>query len=255
MSEYLQRLKSHWFDQHAIRSGTPSYQKILSKRLSLAEYRAFLRQLYHLTKVHPQALARLAARLTGTQRTMVKGVLRHAISDDSQQERILSDLHTLGAEEAMTIRYERPLPATTALIAYLHYLLDQEPGIGILGYLYHLESFATLEGETLYQALLSAGIPQEALTFFSLEWGGDGPKKKLKMTEAYLSEMIVTSTDLAGVMEAIRTSTYLHAQLIDQAILSGTEKAEFPIDDQELRRMKTTAHPKLPNLYLAPDAD
>ena len=102
--------------------------------LNTAHYAALMREIYFHTRENPQIQALATVYFRGSQRTMVKPFLRHAISEVGHDQLALKDIKALGYD-VTTIPTEQPLPATTAITAFPFYQITNLNPVGYLGYL------------------------------------------------------------------------------------------------------------------------
>jgi pyrroloquinoline quinone (PQQ) biosynthesis protein C len=220
----LQKIIEAWRPSLEQMLTSPAFAKIRSGELSAAEYSAILRQVYHQVREHPQAMGVFTSRLRGDRgRAMVKTILKHAVSETGHDELAIADLRALGVDVA-DIRSERPLPATTAILGFMHYQLDHANPIGFLGYIFHLEFTPTAVGPDLMRSLAAAGIPEEAQTFIRDHAEIDVAHNKLM--ERYVEDLVQTEEDLEAVCWVARATARLYSQMFDDAIgtVQGTNR-------------------------------
>ena len=193
-----------------------AFSRMAEGELTADEYAAILRQVFHQVREHPQALGVFTSRLRGDrQRAQVKTLLKHALSEAGHDELALDDLAALGVDVS-GIRAERPLPATSALVAFMHYQLEHENPIGFLGYLFHLEFTPTAVGPALMHALSTAGIREDAQSFLRDHAEIDVGHNKLM--ERYVDELVQSEEDLEAVCWVARSTAALYAHMVDDAI-------------------------------------
>jgi|HubBroStandDraft_1064217.scaffolds.fasta_scaffold24840_3 pyrroloquinoline quinone (PQQ) biosynthesis protein C len=188
--------------------------------LTLAHYKAVLRETYHYAKEDPQIQALATVYFRGQDRDTVKMFLKHATSEVGHDRMALEDLKTLG-QDVSAIPSSLPLPTTIALTAFPFYQVQYHNPIGYLGYLYFLEHMPTQAGAGYMTALRAAGVPKEAMTFFTEHMTVDIAHNNL-MRE-YLRRLVRTEADLSAVTYAIRVTGHLYGEMLAGAIRS-TEK-------------------------------
>jgi len=202
---------------------SPAFSRVTAGELSAAEYGAILRQIFHQVREHPQAMGVFTSRLrSDRRRAMVKTLLKHAVSEAGHDDLAIADLEALG-EDVSTIRSERPLPSTAAIVAFMHYQLEHENPIGFLGYMLHLEFLPTAIGPALMRALSKAGIQEQAQTFLRDHAEIDVGHNRLM--ENYVEHLVLTDEDLDAVCYVARATAHLYARMLDDAITTVATSA------------------------------
>ena len=188
--------------------------RIMTGDITVAHYKEILRQVFHHTRENPQIQALATIYFRGDRRKMVKNFYHHAMAEIGHDRLALNDLKLLG-EDVDLIPYENPLPATTALLSFAFYQINNLNPIGYLGYLFFLEFTPTQNGKNYLELLKRIGVPSEAMTF--LEDHAVIDISHNKMMESYVSELIKTEDDLNSVIYAMQVTGKLYADMLQGA--------------------------------------
>lgn len=197
--------------------------RIAKGDITLAHYKSVLRQIFHHTRENPQLQALATVHFRGAQREMIKRFYQHAASEYGHDQLALNDLKVLG-EDTSKIPTERPIPATSALLAFGFYQVQNLNPIGYLGYLFFLEFLPTQQGKLIMNKLSEVGVPQEAMSFIkdhsTIDLGHN------KMMEAYIACLVQRKADFEAVVYAMRVTGKLYADMIQEAF----EQVDAPED-------------------------
>ncbi len=208
-----------------------AFLKIAKGSITQAEYAALLRQSFHQFREHPQAFSRLASKLKGENRVMVKTMMRHAIFETGHEQLAADDLKVMD-EDVTYLPIERPLPETAALLAMMYYFLDYQNPLSFLGYVFHLETAPKVMGTSLIQALTKAGIAREARTFIQGNAGVD--IGQAPAAEDYIDALVQTQDDLESVIYGARVSTRIYGAMVSAAFQSAVTKPTYGFDRREM---------------------
>lgn len=198
-------------------------RRIAAGDITVAHYQAIMRQIFHHARENPQLQALATVYFRGPQRQAIRKFYQHAISEIGHDQLALNDLQTLGVDVS-AIPYERPLPATSALLGYAFYQVQNLNPVGYLGYLFFLEFLPTQQGSGIMQRLESLGIPHAAMTFLEDHTRIDVGHNK--MMESYLELLVKTEADFDAVVYAMRTTGRLYAAMLQDAL----EQVDAPQD-------------------------
>lgn len=199
-------------------------RRMMQGELTIPEYRAMLREVFHHTRENPQLQALATVYFRGRRRDLVRSFYKHAASEIGHDQLALNDFVTLGGD-ATAVPYENPLPATTALLAYGFYQIYNLNPIGYLGYLYFLEFTPTQSGAGMMDALANCGIPRNAMTFLRDHTEIDVGHNK--MMEMYVDRLVGDETDLDCIEYAMKTTAYLYEQMLTTAIRSADSAFDY----------------------------
>jgi hypothetical protein len=221
-----QTLETEFRSVLATFAASPVMRMLAAGSITLAHYKAVLRETYHYAKEDPQIQALAAIHLRGEDRGTVKMFLKHATSEIGHDLMALEDLKALG-EAVSAIPTTMPLATTIALTAFPFYQIQYHNPIGYLGYLYFLEYMPTQAGAGYRAALKVAGIPDEAMTFLNEHMTVDVAHNNLM--QEYLRRLVRNDRDLSAVVYAMRVTAYLYGEMLNGAVQSvGHDARAFP---------------------------
>lgn len=207
-------------------------RRLWSDELNQSHYAGLMREIFHHSRENPQLQALATVFFRGQQRGMVKPFLRHAISEVGHDQLALSDAAAVGMDVTLVPK-QRPLPATTALIAFPFYQINNQNALGYLGYLYFLESMPTSFGALYQDAFNRMGITEEAMTFLC-----DHTTIDVGHTQAmqgYISALVKTPADLAEAQYAMRVTGELYGNMLTAAFASADAQQEhFGLNTNEV---------------------
>ena len=227
----MHRLKECFEESRIEFSKCRTITRLQSGELTIPEYRAVLKQIFHHTRENPQLQALATVHFRGRQRDMVRAFMGHAASEIGHDQLALNDFVTLGGD-ATNVQYENPDPATSALLAYGFYQIYNLNPLGYLGYLFFLEFNGTASGENFMAALRNIGVNDNALTFLRDHAEIDIGHNKLM--EKYVAHMIHSDEDMDAIAYAIKTTGVLYAQMLDAAIANADESVHYGWNWEEL---------------------
>jgi pyrroloquinoline quinone (PQQ) biosynthesis protein C len=206
-------------------------QRLTSARLTVAEYRSVLREIFHHTRENPQMQALATVYFKGRQRDAVRAFYAHAASEIGHDQLALNDFVTLGGDPEL-IPYQNPLPATTALLAYGFYQIYNLNPLGYLGYLFFLEFTGTAAGTGLMDSLRKIGVPDSAMSFLRDHTEIDVGHNRLM--QKYCEQLLRSDEDVDCVLYAMKTTGYLYSRMIHQAIEDASSPMQTGWNWQEI---------------------
>ena len=186
--------------------------------LDKRHYAHLMREVFHHSRENPQIQAAATAYFRGTQREMVKGFLRHAVSEIGHDQLALNDAFAAGLDVS-TVPQQFPLPATTALVAFAYYQIYHRDVVGYLGYLYFLEFMPTGFGAEYMQRLAHMGVTPDAMTFLQDHSTVDLGHNKLM--HGYVDKLVTSDEKLAAVTYAMRVTGHLYSGMVAEAFLDA----------------------------------
>jgi pyrroloquinoline quinone (PQQ) biosynthesis protein C len=132
----------------------PKISSMIHHGLPLAEYKAFLRDLYHVVWHFCPVMAAAAARCGDEFRD-----LRYELYDRIQEEKghetwVLEDIEALGGDVASGP--ELPSPPVQAMVAFNYYGAERTHPCSVLGMLYMLEVVSSVYGGRVSEAIARA---------------------------------------------------------------------------------------------------
>lgn len=232
-------IKQEWQKSFDEMMQSPGFKRIQDGDITVEHYKSVMRQIFHHARENPQIQAMATVFFRGKQREMVKKFFWHATSEIGHDQLALKDLKTLGVD-ITNIPYEKPLPATSALIAYAFYQIQHLNPVGYLGYLFHLEFMPTKSGKTYMEALKKIGVPEEAMIFIddhsTIDVGHN------KYMEDYIEQLIQTDCDLTSVIYAAKTTARLYAHMVQEAFEHVDKPQTWGISYIERTRMPSNSN-------------
>lgn len=183
--------------------------------MTALQYRAILREQYHQVREHPQFHTALTTKFAGKKRNYVKAFFDHASAEYGHEQLALNDYVTLGGD-ASFVPYENPLPATSALLAFGHYQINQLNPVGYLGYVFFLEFIPTSTGGSLIDMLKKIGVGENAMSFIRDHAEVDVHHNRLM--ERYVDGLITSDADFAAVVYSLQTTGNLYLKMMSDAM-------------------------------------
>ncbi|MDA0226103.1 MAG: iron-containing redox enzyme family protein [Proteobacteria bacterium] len=133
----------------------PKVHAMVNHGLNLAEYRAFLHDLYHIVWHFCPIMAAAASRMDDGFRE-VRYELYERIEEEKGHELwVLEDIAAVGGDVERA-RNEPPSAATQAMIAWNYYGADRKHPCSVLGMLYTLEVIASVYGGRVADSIARA---------------------------------------------------------------------------------------------------
>lgn len=228
-----------WNACHARLNQSAVFRKMAAGTLTRREYAAILRQIFHHARENPQLQALATARFRGEQRGLVKMFCKHAIAEVGHDQLALNDLAALG-EDVGEIPFERPLPATFALLASAFHMIEHHNPVAYVGYLFHLEYTPVQVGARSMDALAACGIPREAMGFLAEHAHAD--VAHCRLLRHYADQLVRTEADLADVLYMQRITAEGYERMLEQAVETADAWDELsPPSNAELRQRRPAA--------------
>lgn len=212
---------------------SPAITALREGRVTVAHYKAVLREIYHYAKEDPQIQALATVYFRGKDRATVKLFLKHATSEIGHDLMALEDLRALG-EDISEIPLSNPLPTTISFTAFPFYQIQYQNPIGYLGYLYFLEFISTQAGAEYVGALKKIGIPAQALTFVREHMTVDVAHNQLM--HEYLRRLVRNDSDLQAVIYGIHVTGRLYGDMLWGAMQSVGSNLNYGLNHCELAR-------------------
>jgi len=196
------------------------WQLIETGKLTIPNYKGYLRETYHYTGVNPQTQAFATMFFDKEKRLTIKDFLNHAVDEISHDVMALNDLENLGEDRADIVK-TRPAPQTMAFSALPFYSLLFRNPLSYLGHIFHLEFLATMKGEGLLKQLLKMGIPPAGLTFIS-EHAEIDPKHN-ELMKNYIEQLVGTEDDLEAVIYGAEIACKTYSLMVSEACILGAK--------------------------------
>ncbi len=201
-------------------AASPAMHFLQSPRFDRRHCAAALREFYFYTRDNPQLQASMTLRFRGRQRSAVKRMLAHAISEVGHDQLALDDLKCLGVDTS-GIEDQDPMPSTVPMIAFPVWQLSLDNPVGYLGHIFFLEFMPTRGGAGYLRRLMEVGIPQEACTFLSEHSEVDVQHNNLM--KQHVADLVLSEEDLKACLKAIDITSHLYAHMLEGAFASVAE--------------------------------
>ncbi len=129
----------------------PKVQAMIHKGLTLPEYRAFLRDLYHIVLHFCPIMSVAAARCDERQRS-IRDELHERIEEETGHEKwVLEDIAAVGGN--IDVRAQAPSAPVQAMIGFNYYAAEHVHPCSVLGMLYVLEVVASVYGGKVAESI------------------------------------------------------------------------------------------------------
>lgn len=153
MSFFITLVENSDSSRRAIETA-PRVQSMIHKGLTLPEYRAFLRDLYHIVWHFCPIMAVAAARCDDGLKN-IRYELYHRIEEEKGHEDwVLEDITAMGGD--VNVRAAAPSAPVQAMIGYNYYAAERVHPCSVLGMLYVLEVIASVYGGKVAEAIARA---------------------------------------------------------------------------------------------------
>ena len=153
MSFFITLVENSDASRRAIET-SPRVHSMIHKGLTLAEYRAFLRDLYHVVWHFCPIMAAAAARC-GDSLKNIRYDLYHRIEEEKGHEDwVLEDIVAIGGDAK--VQSATPSAPVLAMIGYNYYAAERVHPCSVLGMLYVLEVVASVYGGTASDSIARA---------------------------------------------------------------------------------------------------
>lgn len=227
---YFDKLKSEFLCVAKTFNESSSIQQILQQNISTAHYVSIFREIFHHARENPQLQALATVYLRGSQRRVIKQFFKHATSEIGHDQLALDDIQALNGD-ITNIRFENPLPETTALIAFPFYQIYNHNPVGYIGYLFFLEFLPTQFGPEYIKSFQAIGIPKTAMTFLLDHTTVDVAHNKFM--EGYIEQLIQNDNEFQTVLYAMKVTANLYLRMIDAAIRRVTTHEQYGLNHLE----------------------
>lgn len=183
----------------------PKMNAMLTRGLTLGEYKAFLHDLYYIVWHFCPIMAAAASRCDDRFR-QVRYELYERIEEEKNHETwVLEDIEAIGGE-VVPVRANLPSLPVQAMNAFNYYCADRAHPCAVLGMLYSLEVIASAYAATLAQSIAK-----------SIGRDMDGPGFKFLLSHSAMDQehvaklnVLVKTIDDAAAQEAIVNATQVN---------------------------------------------
>ena len=143
MSFFITLVENSDASRRAIETA-PRVHSMIHKGLTLAEYRAFLRDLYHIVWHFCPIMATAAARCGDNLRNIRYDLYERIDEEKGHEDWVLEDIAAMGGD--VTAHIAAPSAPVQAMIGYNYYAAERVHPCSVLGMLYVLEVVASVYG-------------------------------------------------------------------------------------------------------------
>ena len=133
----------------------PTMNSMINRGLSLAEYKAFLHDLYYIVWHFCPIMAGAASRCDDRFRNVRYELYERIEEEKGHETWVLEDLEAVGGDLAR-VRANRPSPPVQCMVAFNYFCADRAHPCSVLGMLYSLEVIASAYAATLSQSIAKA---------------------------------------------------------------------------------------------------
>lgn len=124
----------------------PKVQSMIQHGLTVAEYRAFLHDIYHIVWHFCPLMAAAAARCDDRFRHVRYELYERIAEEKGHEAWVLEDIATVGGDVAAARAMEPPSLPAQAMIGYNYYAVEHVHPCSVLGMLYTLEVISSVYG-------------------------------------------------------------------------------------------------------------
>jgi len=153
MSFFITLVENSDTSRRAIESA-PRVQAMIHKGLSLREYRAFLRDLYHIVWHFCPIMAAAAARCDDRLRNVRDELFERIEEEKGHEQWVLEDIAAVGGD--LNVQSKSPSAPVLAMIGFNYYAAERIHPCSVLGMLYVLEVVASVYGGKVADSIARA---------------------------------------------------------------------------------------------------
>lgn len=186
-----------------------------SGRISRELYETLMIQIYHYTKYNSVNQAAAAYATDSEKVGLLRFMYKHALEELGHENMVLKDLKSIGSDVDKLLKTPA-LPATQALIGYLHSVAIREGGVARLGYSLWAEDCYDHIGSILNAFRRDLNLNDDNMTFFVAHSNID-EKHAVEVKDA-IGKWVKTLEELEATAQVARTTLYLTGQLMDSVV-------------------------------------
>lgn len=231
---YLRVVENSWAEASDVFNSSGPMRRLAAGDLNVEHYKVLLGQLYLHVRESPRVIASSVGYLRGDQRQAVSRLLTLAAAMGEREQSLLDDLAKLGCN-IILIPFERPLPATAALIAFSFYQLQYVDPLGHFGYHVFLETTLRRHGSAYAHLFSKAGVPEEALTFLRRCSEAENIDEELMNI---CIGTLKSLEDADSVAHVIRVTGALYAGMVGGAFEQADAPKKWGMSGEELKRRR-----------------
>ncbi|HEY8067942.1 MAG TPA: iron-containing redox enzyme family protein [Burkholderiales bacterium] len=154
MSFFITLVENSDASRRAIET-SPKVDSMMHDGLTLAEYRAFLHDLYHIVWHFCPIMAAAAARCDDRFRDIRYDLYERIEEEKGHEAWVLEDVKAVGGD-VLHVREAQPSPSAQAMIAFNYYAAERVHPCSVLGMLYVLEVMSSVYGGRVADSIAKA---------------------------------------------------------------------------------------------------
>ncbi len=194
----------------------PKVHSMINHGLTLAEYRGFLHDLYHIVWHFCPVMSAAAARCDDRFRDVRYDLYERIEEEKGHDSWVLEDIEALGGD-VRAVRETPPSPPAQAMIAFNYYASDRVHPCSVLGMLYMLEVVSSVYGGRVSDSIaraLGRNVEDGGFKFLSLH-------ATMDLDHMAKLNRLVKTIDDAGAQNAIVNATRVNFHQFGQLFREG----------------------------------
>ncbi len=194
----------------------PKVHSMINHGLTLAEYRGFLHDLYHIVWHFCPVMSAAAARCDDRFRDVRYDLYERIEEEKGHDSWVLEDIEALGGD-VRAVRETSPSPPAQAMIAFNYYASDRVHPCSVLGMLYMLEVVSSVYGGRVSDSIaraLGRNVEDGGFKFLSSH-------ATMDLDHMAKLNRLVKTIDDAGAQNAIVNATRVNFHQFGQLFREG----------------------------------
>ena len=194
----------------------PKVHSMMNHGLTLAEYRGFLHDLYHIVWHFCPVMSAAAARCDDRFRDVRYDLYERIEEEKGHDSWVLEDIEALGGD-VRAVRETPPSPPAQAMIAFNYYASDRVHPCSVLGMLYMLEVVSSVYGGRVSDSIaraLGRNVEDGGFKFLSSH-------ATMDLDHMAKLNRLVKTIDDAGAQNAIVNATRVNFHQFGQLFREG----------------------------------
>ncbi|TMI02462.1 MAG: iron-containing redox enzyme family protein [Betaproteobacteria bacterium] len=194
----------------------PKVHSMMNHGLTLAEYRGFLHDLYHIVWHFCPVMSAAAARCDDRFRDVRYDLYERIEEEKGHDSWVLEDIEALGGD-VRAVRETPPSPPAQAMIAFNYYASDRVHPCSVLGMLYMLEVVSSVYGGRVSDSIaraLGRNVENGGFKFLSSH-------ATMDLDHMAKLNRLVKTIDDAGAQNAIVNATHVNFHQFGQLFREG----------------------------------
>jgi pyrroloquinoline quinone (PQQ) biosynthesis protein C len=194
----------------------PKVHSMINHGLTLAEYRGFLHDLYHIVWHFCPVMSAAAARCDDRFRDVRYDLYERIEEEKGHDSWVLEDIEALGGD-VLAVRETPPSPPAQAMIAFNYYASDRVHPCSVLGMLYMLEVVSSVYGGRVSDSIaraLGRNVENGGFKFLSSH-------ATMDLDHMAKLNRLVKTIDDAGAQNAIVNATRVNFHQFGQLFREG----------------------------------